>query len=77
MRLEEILREGFDKLALPSGEDILKRYKVYYDFLSEKNEVMNLTAISGEEDSANLHFIDSAALLNFEDFNCKNTIYAV
>ena len=74
MRLEEILREGFDKLALPSGEDILKRYRVYYDFLSEKNEVMNLTAISGEEDSANLHFIDSAALLNFEDFKDKKVI---
>ena len=31
MRLEEILRGSFDKLALPSGEDILKRYRVYYD----------------------------------------------
>jgi len=74
MRLEEILRESFDKLTLPSDEDTLHKYRLYYDFLSEKNEVMNLTAISGEEDSANLHFIDSAALLNFGDFKDKKVI---
>jgi 16S rRNA (guanine527-N7)-methyltransferase len=55
--LEEILRQ-----SLPLDETALRRFRRYYELLTEWNAVMNLTAISGEEDTARLHFLDCAAL---------------
>ena len=63
MSLEEILRRGFAELGLPLDETALLRFRQYADFLKEKNAVMNLTAIEGEEDTARLHFLDCAAML--------------
>ena len=61
--LEETLRAGLEALRLPCSEEILSRFRAYYDALDEKNKVMNLTAITGEDDSARKHFLDSAAPL--------------
>lgn len=61
--LEEYLKSGFAQLELPCDDEALKKYRRYYEMLEESNKVMNLTAISGEEDVARLHFLDSAALL--------------
>ena len=63
MTLEQLLCEGFEKLGLPLDEAALRRYRIYADTLAEKNAVMNLTAIEGEEDVARLHFLDCAAVL--------------
>ena len=72
--LEDILREGFEALGLEPDARALPRFRLYYELLSEQNKVMNLTAISGEEDSARLHFLDSAALLTVADFADKRVI---
>lgn len=72
--LEEILKSGFASLSLPLDETALRRYRQYRDHLAEKNEVMNLTAITEEDDVANLHFLDSAYLLKFEQFSGKQVI---
>jgi len=61
--LEDTLRSGLAELSLPCGEEVLSRFRVYYDALDETNKVMNLTAITGEDDSARKHFLDSAAPL--------------
>ena len=61
--LEETLRAGLKTLLLPCGEDVLAHFRTYYDLLAEKNKVMNLTAITGEDDSARKHFLDCAAPL--------------
>ena len=61
MTLETLLQEGFAALGLPLDETALRRYRIYADTLAEKNAVMNLTAIEGEEDVARLHFLDCAA----------------
>ncbi len=61
--LEEILRTGLAELGLDADEAVLRRFRLYYDYLEEQNAVMNLTAIRGEEDAARLHFLDCAALL--------------
>lgn len=42
--------------------------------LLEKNKVMNLTAISEPEQVAQLHFLDSIALLNAADFRHKSVV---
>lgn len=65
--LEEILKSGLAELSLPCSDETLSRFRIYYDALEETNKVMNLTAITGEDDSARKHFLDSAApLLHFD-----------
>ena len=59
--LEETLKRGFEAMRLPCDGQALERFRIYYDLLEEKNRVMNLTAISGEDESATKHFLDSAA----------------
>lgn len=61
--LEDILRQGFCEMGIQADEAAVAAFRRYYDALEETNKVMNLTAISGEEDSARLHFLDSAAPL--------------
>ena len=72
--LEDILKEGFSQMGISADEKALERYRIYYEYLEEKNKVMNLTAISGEEDVARLHFLDCAALLNTAELRGKSII---
>ena len=61
-------------MDLPFDNRMLERYRIYFDNLEEANKVMNLTAITGEEDVARMHFLDCAALLKSADFAGKNVI---
>ena len=67
--LEEILRQ-----SLPLDATALRRFRRYYELLTQWNAVMNLTAISGEEDTARLHFLDCAALAELVDLSGKRVI---
>ena len=67
--LEDILRE-----SLPLDERALGRFRRYYELLTEWNKVMNLTAISGEEDTARLHFLDCAALAGLTELKGRRVI---
>ncbi|MGM9541385.1 MAG: 16S rRNA (guanine(527)-N(7))-methyltransferase RsmG [Candidatus Limivicinus sp.] len=72
--LEALLQSGFEALSLVPDSQALSRYRIYYEYLEAMNQVMNLTAISGEEDVARLHFLDCAALLGLADFSGKKVI---
>lgn len=72
--LENLLRQGFEALCLPLDALALERYRCFFEYLEEMNKVMNLTAISGQEDVARLHFLDCAALLKLADFSGKSLI---
>ncbi len=72
--MEEILINGFAELGIGVPEDAVSKLRVYYEYLEERNKVMNLTAISGEEDVARLHFLDCAALLSVLDLSGKKVI---
>jgi len=74
MLLEEILSAGFAELGLPLDAQALRRYRLYADHLAEKNAVMNLTAIEGEQDTARLHFLDCAALLTMAELGGRQVI---
>lgn len=58
------------KIPVHSGKKLTR----YGSMLLEKNKVMNLTAIRDVEGVANLHMLDSAALLNFIDCEDKSLI---
>ena len=70
--MEAILQEGLSALSLPTqGIPALLRYA---KLLAEKNQVMNLTAITDPAEVASLHFLDSAALLTLADFRGKRVV---
>lgn len=59
-------------LSLPAAA--AARAETFYNFLSEKSKVMNLTTITGEEEAARLHFLDSMALLAAPGFPQQGTV---
>lgn len=61
--LEEILTNGFASLGLSLPPEAPALFRRYWEMLEEWNQVMNLTAITGEAETARLHFLDSAAAL--------------
>ena len=73
-QLEQILRQGLEARGITADEEALRRFRIYYDNLEKYNQVMNLTAITGEEDAARLHFLDCAALLEAGDLRGKSLI---
>ena len=72
--LEEILKNGLAEMGLSVPEKAIGQFRQYYELLSERNKVMNLTAISGEDASARLHFLDCAAALLPESLAGKRII---
>ena len=67
-----ILTEGLAQLGLPDGA--APRLAAFADAVLEKNQVMNLTAITDPGDFAALHLLDSAVLLTMVDFHGKRVV---
>ena len=72
--LEDILTDGLSELKLETDSGALRRFRIYSDYLEKINEVMNLTAIEGEDGIARLHFLDCLQLLKLADFSGKKVI---
>lgn len=70
--MEATLRDGLAALGLPSpaAPQLLE----FARRLLEKNQVMNLTAITEAKDVATLHLLDCAALLTLADFRGKSVV---
>lgn len=70
--MEQIIRDGLTALGLdPAPAPALAEYG---RALLEKNQVMNLTAITEPDQAARLHMLDCAALLNCADFRDRSLI---
>lgn len=70
--MHELLTRGLSELELDvSRAETLERFAA---LLLEKNEVMNLTAITQPAAVAQLHLLDSAALLRFVDLGGKRVV---
>ena len=72
--LEEILKTGAQAMGLPVPDAALAPLRTYFTLLAEKNSVMDLTAVTGEEQVARRHFLDSLMLLRYADFAGKKVI---
>lgn len=72
--MKETLRALLPKQQLSLTEDQLDTFERFGSLLLEKNQVMNLTAITAPEKVAELHFFDCLALLNAADFKGKRVI---
>ena len=70
--MNELLLQGLSELGLDvSRAKTLERFS---SLLLEKNQVMNLTAITEPDAVAQLHLLDSAALLPFVDLTGKTVV---
>lgn len=70
--MTELLRQGLRELGLDEGRaETLERFA---GLLLEKNEVMNLTAITEPAAVAQLHLLDSAVLTRFADLSGKTVV---
>ena len=72
--MKQTLRALPPKQQLLLTEDQLDTFERFGKLLLEKNQVMNLTAITEPEKVAELHFFDSLALLNAASFQGKRVI---
>ena len=72
--MKETLRRLRPKQNITLTDSHLDTFARFGQALLEKNQVMNLTAIHGETDVAQLHFLDSAALLTVEPLAGKSVI---
>ena len=74
--MKDIIKSGLIELGLAekvpeNAPELLERYG---QLLIEKNQVMNLTAITDPDQVAKLHMLDCAALLSCADFEGKTLI---
>ena len=74
--MKDIIKNGLAELGLADQvpADAAEKLERYVQLLIEKNQVMNLTAITDPEQVAKLHMLDCAALLNYADFKGKTLI---
>ena len=72
--MKDILLHGTREYGIALQEEAIDAFRRYYEFLEEKNKDMDLTAITGEKSVAELHFLDSLALLTLDQFAEKVVI---
>ena len=63
------LEKGCGDLGISLSEEQKEKFLSYYDFLTEKNKVMNLTAITEFEEVVIKHFLDSISCVKAVDFS--------
>ncbi len=72
--LRQALLDGLSVMDLRLSDAQINALCTYGALLIEKNQVMNLTAITAPAEVARLHFLDSMALLSVEDFSGKQVV---
>lgn len=72
--MEKTLLSGLPALGLTLPEGAVKTMCAFGAALLEKNQVMNLTAITEPDRVARLHFLDSLTLMTLKDFKGKTVI---
>lgn len=77
MRNYSKLIEFLKSIEYDITADQIEMFDKYYEMLIDKNKVMNLTAITEFEDVVEKHFIDSLAIIAFNDFKGINNFIDV
>ena len=67
--IKDSLVKAFKDINISINDEQVDKFIKYYDILIEWNKVMNLTAITNEDDVISKHFVDSIALVLFDKFN--------
>ena len=62
-QLAKIVALGAEDMGISLPPAAIAAFELYHDILAQQGEHVNLTAISGVEDVARLHFLDSISLI--------------
>lgn len=62
-------KNGIKELGLSVTEEQYRQFLTFYEMLTEKNKVMNLTAITEFDEVVEKHFLDSLSLCRVCDLN--------
>ena len=74
---ENTLRRGCEALGIILTDEQVRQFLTYYEFLVEKNQVMNLTAITEYEEVVQKHFVDSLSIVKVCDMKQVQTLIDV
>ena len=74
MGVGDIIESGALELGVPLPLSARHAFETYYTFLEQRGETVNLTAITGEEEVAKMHILDSLAVLKAADFRNAHVI---
>ena len=69
-----LFENGLEELGIALSQEQKKQFITYYEYLVEKNKVMNLTAITEFEDVVEKHFLDSISLCQVMDLKKPLTL---
>jgi len=69
-----IVAQGAKELNIDLPPTAKAAFRAYYDFLEKRGQHVNLTAVTGVEEVARLHFLDSVALLKATSFRAAKVI---
>lgn len=67
-------QKDLDALCIYLNDSQIDQFLIYYEMLSDRNKVMNLTAISEYEDVLKKHFVDSLCLVKACDLSKGMTL---
>ena len=73
----EYLSRRFREEGIPADEALCARFLQFYQLLTEKNKVMNLTAITDFRDAVEKHFLDSLTLFRDVDASVVSSMIDV
>ena len=73
--MKKYLSEMAKKIDIDITDKQLEQFQIFFDYLIEVNQVMNLTAITEMKEVVLKHFIDSITVIKYYDFDdIKNVI---
>ncbi len=70
----KILTDGCESLGITLSDRQIEQFLIYYEYLTEKNRVMNLTGITEFSEVMVKHFLDSLAVVKVSDLNVTEKI---
>ena len=70
----KILTDGCESLGITLSDRQIEQFMIYYEYLVEKNKVMNLTGITEFEEVMLKHFVDSLAVVKAVDMSKVTTL---
>ena len=66
-----LFEKGLEELGIALSQEQKKQFITYYEYLVEKNKVMNLTAITEYNEVILKHFLDSLSIVKVGSFDKK------
>ena len=66
-----LFEKGLEELGIALSQEQKKQFITYYEYLVEKNKVMNLTAITEYNEVILKHFLDSLSIVKVGSFDQK------